>query len=100
MDELHTTYKGHVVARDFSELDERFTPYFESGERVEVEWKEGFGDYSGYGAKTNGKKARFYVGKSTGIKPIYLEIFNKNSMGGQAILSVAVKSIRGLGIYK
>lgn len=81
---------------DFSELDERFKPYYDSGQRVEVEWLEGYEDYSGYGARTDGKKARFYVGKSTGWKPVYLQIYSKRSIGGQAILSSAVKSIRPL----
>jgi len=85
---------------DFSELDPRFTPYYESGERVEVVWKEGFEDLSGYGCRTDGKKARFYVGKSTGWKPIYLQILSTRSFGGQAILSCAVESIRGLHTYK
>ena len=94
--EIHES--GHPM--DYSKLDERFTPYYESGERVEVEWKEGFGDLTGYGARTNGMKARFYVGKSTGWVPIYLELLTRNSIGGAAILSSAVKSIRGLGTYR
>lgn len=89
---------NHTI--DTSKLDERFTPYYESGERVEVEWKEGYGDYTGYGARTDGKKARFYVGKSTGWRPIYLQIDNRRSMGGGALFSEGVKSIRGLGIYR
>ena len=92
------TIMGHEL--DLSDLDSRFTPYHYSGERVEVTWKEGFGDYTGYGCRTEGKKARFYVGKSTGWKPIYLMILKKNSTGGGAILSCAVESIRGLGIYR
>lgn len=86
--------------RDFSDLDERFTPYFDSGERVEVTWKKGFEDYSGYGNFTNGRKARFYVGRSTGWKPIYIALYRRDSMGGPAILSSAVESIRGLSIFK
>ena len=81
-------------------IDSRFTPFYESGERVEVTWKKGYEDYSGYGSRTEGTKARFYVGKSTGIEPIYLQIHSIRSYGGQAILSSAVESIRGLGIYK
>jgi len=88
---------GHEI--DLSELDPRFTPYYESGERVEVVQKDGFEDYTGYGCRTNGKVLRFYVGKSTGWKPIYLMIFKRNSLGGGAILSCAVESIRGLGTY-
>ena len=93
-----THKSGHKM--DYSDLDKRFERFYNSGERVEVEWKDGFGDFSGYGGRTEGKKARFYVGKSTGWKPVYLQIDNRRSMGGQAILSCAVKSIRGLGIYK
>lgn len=89
-----------IHAKDFSSLDERFTPYYEREERVEVTWKPGFEDYSGYGCRTDGRKARFYVGRSTGWKPVYLQLYRKNSMGGVAILSSAVESIRGLGIYR
>jgi hypothetical protein len=85
---------GHEY--DLSELDERFTPFYESGQRVEVEWLDGYEDYSGYGALTDGKKARFTVGKSTGWKPVYLQIYSKRSSGGQEILSSAVKSIRAI----
>lgn len=88
-------------ANDYTvNLDERFTKHYKSGERVEVEYKEGFEDFTGYGSRTNGKKSRFYVGKSTGIKPIYLVILRRDSIGGAAILSCSIKSIRGLGIYK
>ena len=86
--------------KDYSDLDSRFTKFHESGERVEVTWKPGFEDYTGYGCHTEGLKARFYVGRSTGWKPIYLMILQKNSIGGGAILSCAVKSIRGLGIFE
>ena len=85
---------------DYSSLDERFTRYYESGERVEVTWQEGMEDYTGYGCQTEGLKARFYVGKSTGWKPVYLQILRRDSSGGASILSSAVESIRGLGIYK
>lgn len=83
-----------------SELDDRFTQYYDTGERVEVEWLDGFEDYTGYGCRTEGKKGRFYVGKSTGWTPIYLTILRRNSFGGGGICSSGVKSIRGLGIYK
>jgi len=83
-----------------SDLDQRLTPYYESGERVEIEWLEGFEDFTGYGCRTEGKKARFYVGKSTGWKPVYLQILRRDSLGGAAVLSSAIKSIRGLGIYR
>ena len=85
---------------DYSELDSRFDSFYESGERVEVVWKDGYEDFSGYGARTNGKKARFYVGKSTGWKPIYLQILRKDSHGGVGIFSCGIESIRGLGVFK
>ena len=88
--EYHSS--GHKM--DYSELDERFTPYYENQKRIEVTWKNGYEDYTGYGCKTNGKKARFTVGKSTGWKPIHLQILTKRSMGGSAILSTAVESIK------
>lgn len=81
---------------DYSELDERFTPFYESKQRIEVTWKKGYEDYGGYGARTKGRKARFYVGKSTGWRPIYLQIYSKRSSGGQGILSSAVESIKVL----
>ncbi len=83
-----------------SDLDKRFTQYYETQERVEVTWKPGFGDFTGYGGQTDGMKARFYVGRSTGWKPIYLMILRRTSTGGAGILSCAVQSIRGLGIYR
>ena len=82
------------------ELDSRFTRFYDTGERVEVEWKDGFEDYTGYGYHTNGKKARFYVGKSTGWTPIYLQILRSNSSGGTGILSAAVKNVHGIGVYR
>ena len=89
-----------VKEKNLSDLDSRFTCFYESGERVEITWKDGFKDYTGYGCKTGGLKARFYVGRSTGWKPIYLMILRRNSISGAAILSNAVESIRPLGIYR
>ena len=88
------------VKRDFSELDTRFTEFFDSQERVEVTWKPGFGDYTGYGARSDGHKARFYVGRSTGWKPIYIMLLRRDSICGGSILSDCIESIRGLGIYR
>lgn len=85
---------------DESDLDPRFTGYYQSGQRVEVTWKRGFEDYTGYGARTEGRKARFWVGKSTGWRPVYLQILTRRSYGGQAILSSAIESVRGLGEYR
>jgi len=95
-----TRCTGTLKIIDYSALDSRFTRFYDADERVEVVWKDGYEDYTGYGCRTDGKKARFYVGKSTGWKPVYLQILQKNSTGGAAILSSAVESVRGLGIYR
>ena len=90
---------GHEL--DESDLDERFTNYYNSGERVEVTWKKDWAeDYSGYDQPDGLNRTRFYVGKSTGWKPVYLEIKNRNSSGGAAICSSGIESIKGLGIYR
>ena len=81
-------------ARDLSDLDTRFTDAYNNHQRVEVVWKKGYEDFTGYGSRTDGKKARFWVGRSTGWKPIYLMILTRRSLGGAAILSSAVESIR------
>jgi hypothetical protein len=56
---------------DMSELDSRFTYAYEHKKRVEVTNKKGLEDYSGYGSRSEGRKNRFWVGRSTGRKPIY-----------------------------
>ena len=80
-------------------LDPRFEQYYNSGERVEVVWKEGYEMNIAY-SRDNGRVSRFYVGRSTGWRPIYLMILRRDSIGGMAILSDAVEHVRGLGIYK
>lgn len=85
-----------VDGKDLSDLDARFTDYYIRRERVEVIWKKGHENHMGYGARTNGKKARFWVGRSTGTKPVYLQIPNRNSRGGISICSDSVESVRGL----
>lgn len=79
--------KGALRVIDRNELDPRFTRFYINQERVEVtyEW---------------GEKDRFYVGKSTGWKPIYLALPKRNSSGGTGILSSAIKEIHPLGKYR
>ena len=91
-----TRCTGTLRVIDYGELDSRFTMYYEAGIRVEVEWIDGYTDMSGYGSRTDGKKARFWVGRSTGGKPVYLMILMSNSTGGGVIPRNAVKSIKGL----
>jgi hypothetical protein len=85
---------GTLKKIDNSELDSRFDYAYKTRQRVEVTWKKGYEDYTGYGARTNGRKARFRVGKSTGWKPVYLMILRSDSLGGAAILSSAVENVR------
>ena len=68
-------------------LDERLTPFYKSGERVEV-------------IEPDGTKNRFWVGKSTGWKPCYLEIKRRDSYGGaQAYIPEGAK-VQHTGIFK
>jgi len=64
--------------------------------RIERVNKEGYGDYSGYGCKTDGKINRFYIGKSTGWIPIYLEILTNCSTGGGSLFLKGLKSIKAI----
>lgn len=63
---------GTLRLIDNSHLVERFTRYYENRQRVKVFYKDGTHE-------------SFYVGKSTGWKPIYLKIKTVNSAGGEAI---------------
>ncbi len=74
---------GTLRVIDESDLDARFTPYYASGERVEVTYADG-------------ETERFYVGKSTGWKPIYLAIKTSRSHGGGAVPRTFV-SLRSVG---
>ena len=53
--------------------------------RVEATNASGHEDITGYGSRTDGKKNRFYIGRSTGWIPIYLEILQDNSNGGSSL---------------
>ncbi len=56
-----------------------------SGYRIEAENDPGYEDYTGYGNRTDGKRNRFYIGKSTGWAHVYLEILKSNSNGGSSL---------------
>jgi hypothetical protein len=55
--------------------------------RVQAVNAEGYGDLTGYGSRTDGKINRFYIGRSTGWVPIYLEILTNRSTGGSALFT-------------
>lgn len=76
---------SEYISYDNSDLILSLAPYYKSGERVEITYKDG-------------ENERCYIGKSTGWKPVYLCIKYSNSTGGSVILG-EIKSIRGLGKY-
>lgn len=65
---------------DGSDLDLRFEPYYRSGQRIKVTYKDGV-------------EVRCYVGKSTGWKPVFLAILRRNSVGGSDLLNSFVDKI-------
>lgn len=79
--------KGTLKPIDNSNLDRRFDYYYQNSQRVEVLYKDG-------------SKERFYIGKSTGWKPIYLMIKKSNSFGGEALYSENIKEIKGLNKFR
>ena len=77
---------GTLRVIDNSKLDPRFSRYHKSGERVKIEYADG-------------TTTRCYIGKSTGWKPIYLEILKSNSSGGSSLYTDNIVSITGLNKY-
>lgn len=57
----------------------------------QVENKKGYEDFSNYGAWTDGRFQRFYMGKSTGWIPCYLTVWKSNSIGGGAYMESCYK---------
>ena len=95
---MYTMYSiKEISVRDLKRKywDLTYSDFFEKaknyGYRIEATNKPGYEDLTGYGARTNGVKNRFYIGRSTGFIPIYLEILQKNSMGGASLFTTARK---------
>lgn len=65
--------------------DSQIESWKEANLRIEASNPPGHEDYTGYGNMTDGKKNRFYIGRSTGWMPIYLEILKSDSMGGGSL---------------
>ena len=66
--------------------------------RVEIVWKKGYECLMGrMGCATNGKINRLYIGKSTGILPVYLHIINRSSSGGSELLTEGIEHIQSIG---
>jgi hypothetical protein len=87
--------------RDHHYWELNYDPFFEYAKqnhiRVEAHNYPGYEDYTGYGGRTNGKINRFYIGRSTGFIPIYLEILTNRSTGGSALFVPAKKYARSFG---
>lgn len=66
---------------DPSQLATGFIPYFESGQRIEIEDE--------YGEKHQG-----YVGVTTGWRPAFLLVFNRRCRGSSVLLSERDKILR------
>jgi hypothetical protein len=73
--------------------DAQLERWKENGARIERINPDGYEDYTGYGARTNGKRNRFYIGKSTGWIPCYLEILRKDSHGGGTLSEVGILTV-------
>lgn len=86
-----------VHEMDYSELDAApiLAVAFNSRERIEITWEEGWEDNPGRDGKT-----RCYVGKSTGWRPCWIMLLRRNSWGGGTLKMTGIKSIRGLGVYR
>ena len=79
--------KSNGDKRFYAELvySRRFEAWKQNNERIERTNKPGYEYYSGYGCMNDGKKNRFYIGKSTGWIPIYIELLRKDSTGGTSL---------------
>lgn len=68
-----------------------YKPFFEIAKeqhlRVDAINAPKYEDYTGYGSRTDGRKNRFYIGRSTGWIPIYLEILTARSSGGRSLFT-------------
>ena len=81
--------KQHEYGEKFdpSNLDARFVPFFESGQRIEVTYAWG-------------ETRRGYVGVTTGWRPAWLLIHNTRSMGSAYTLDSDVVNIKPLPLWR
>ena len=89
IEEIKTRCKNDNTNRYYWELN--YNPFFEYAKennlRVEAINSKGYEDITGYGARTDGRINRFYIGRSTGWIPIYLEILTNRSIGGGGLFT-------------
>lgn len=71
---------------DSSELSKQYIPYFENGQRIEVDF--------GYEIK------RGYVGVTSGWKPSFILLLRSDSIGSSYLLNDSHKIVKTLPKYK
>lgn len=74
---------GTLRVIDYSLLDERFSEYYKSGQRIEVTYD-------------SGETERFFVGKGIGNRPTWIKIKTSHSMRGEPIHCEVVTKITPL----
>lgn len=86
----------HITDNGYESLvyDRDLEKYRESRKRVEITWKPGYENYTGYGSRSEGMKARGRISRSTGWIPVYLLILTSRSLGGEPISTKYIKEIR------
>ena len=80
IEELDTMERctGTLKLIDNSELNTRFDSFYNSGQRVEVSFRDSNGkEY---------KRKRGYIGKTTGWKPSYMLLLRSNSTGSSYLM--------------
>ena len=71
-----------------------YNAYINQG-RVQLTYKAGYEAFKGYHDRT-GLIHTCYIGCSTGIKPILLEIPSKRSIGGSGLLTAVITDLKVL----
>ena len=90
-----TTFKDYLTGKradygkkfDPSDLAEKFIPYFETGQRIEV--KTEYGEIK-----------RGYIGVTTGWKPVFMLLSRYDSHGSSELLSKKTKIIKAINKYR
>jgi hypothetical protein len=65
-----------------------------SNHRVEIAWKEGYENLGGYGAGCDGKRARYWIGRSAGSSPVLLGLHTRRSIWGEALSVNMIASVK------
>ena len=89
---MEEEYKNYYFSEGTTtNIKEQLIRCYKNKERVKITYKKGYGEYGGYSKIL--EEIFCYIGKSTGTKPIFLDIRNKKSTGGGAILTNRIEKI-------